>query len=300
MRALHTDDAIVPLGNDHALSAPFGTYRTADGEIAITIANDALFVRFAEAIGRPEWPRDARFATDAKRALHRNELRTEIEAQLGTLTSEQALALLRRAGIPVGPILGVRATAPGRGRESTGTGGNPYFHRRARREALPARAALRLLARGVPALRGAAARRPARRGRAPVGGPSRCRLPRRRAAPLLFRHAATGSDQPPCERDRRARVGEHGDGRRRQRPRPRRRSEGERHRHGEGRRGRQRLGERAQLEPLRHRRLLRAGGARARPHRVVDDEHHQARRAALGSRTDARHEPDRHRVPRRA
>jgi CoA:oxalate CoA-transferase len=108
MRALHTDDAIVPLGNDHALSAPFGTYCTADGEIAITIANDALFVRFAEAIGRPEWPRDARFATDAKRALHRNELRTEIETQLGALTSEQALARLRRAGIPVGPILGVR------------------------------------------------------------------------------------------------------------------------------------------------------------------------------------------------
>jgi CoA:oxalate CoA-transferase len=108
MRALHTDDAIVPLGNDHALSAPFGTYRTADGEIAITIANDPLFVRFAEAVGRPEWPRDARFATDAKRALHRNELRTEIEAELAALTSEQALARLRQAGIPVGPILGVR------------------------------------------------------------------------------------------------------------------------------------------------------------------------------------------------
>jgi CoA:oxalate CoA-transferase len=108
MRALHSDDAIESLGNDHALSAPFGTYRTADGEIAITIANDSLFVRFAEALGRPEWPSDSRFATDANRALHRAELRVEIEAELRALPSDQALARLREAGIPAGPLLGVR------------------------------------------------------------------------------------------------------------------------------------------------------------------------------------------------
>jgi CoA:oxalate CoA-transferase len=108
MRALYSDDAIEPLGNDHALSAPFGTYRTADGEIAIAIANDPLFVRFAEAVGRPEWPGDPRFATDAKRALHRAELRLEIEAELAALSSEQALARLRQSGIPAGPVLGVR------------------------------------------------------------------------------------------------------------------------------------------------------------------------------------------------
>jgi CoA:oxalate CoA-transferase len=108
MRALHTNDPIVPLGNDHALSAPFGTYRAADGEIAIAIASDPLFARFAEAVGRPEWPRDPRFATDAKRALHRDELRSEIEAELAAGTSEQALVRLRQAGIPAGPILGVR------------------------------------------------------------------------------------------------------------------------------------------------------------------------------------------------
>ena len=108
MRALHSDDAIEPLGNDHALSAPFGTYRTADGEIAITIANDSLFVRFAEALGRPEWPSDPRFGTDANRALHRAELRFEIEAELRALPSDQALARLGEAGIPAGPLLGVR------------------------------------------------------------------------------------------------------------------------------------------------------------------------------------------------
>jgi CoA:oxalate CoA-transferase len=108
MRALHSDEAIEPLGNDHALSAPFGAYRTADGEIAIAIANDPLFVRFSKTLGRPEWPSDLRFATDAERARHRAELRSEIEAELAALSSEQALTRLRDAGIPVGPLLGVR------------------------------------------------------------------------------------------------------------------------------------------------------------------------------------------------
>jgi CoA:oxalate CoA-transferase len=109
MRALHSDEPIEPLGNDHALSAPFGTYRTSDGEIAIAIANDALFERFADALGRREWPHQARFATDADRAHHRLELRSEIEAALDGLSSEDALTRLREAGIPAGPLLGVRA-----------------------------------------------------------------------------------------------------------------------------------------------------------------------------------------------
>src|SRR5436309_3449288 len=108
MRALHSDEPIEPLGSDHALSAPYGTYRTADGEIAIAIANDALFSRFAETLGRREWPRDPRFATDAERARHRVALRSEIEKALDGLSSDDALSRLREAGIPAAPLLGVR------------------------------------------------------------------------------------------------------------------------------------------------------------------------------------------------
>jgi CoA:oxalate CoA-transferase len=108
MRALHSEEPIEPLGSDHALSAPFGTYRTADGEIAIAIANDALFQRFAELLGRRDWPHDPRFATDADRARHRFELRAEIEDALDGLSSDDALTRLRDAGIPAGPLLGVR------------------------------------------------------------------------------------------------------------------------------------------------------------------------------------------------
>jgi CoA:oxalate CoA-transferase len=108
MRALHTAEAIKPLGNDHALSAPFGTYETADGTLAIAIASDPLFERFAQALGHPEWPADPRFARDAERARHRDALRAEIEAALAPLSRAQALERLQTAGIPAAPILSVR------------------------------------------------------------------------------------------------------------------------------------------------------------------------------------------------
>jgi CoA:oxalate CoA-transferase len=108
MRAIHTSQPIVPLGNDHALSAPFGTFATADEPIVIAIASDPIFERFALTLGHPEWPSDPRFATDTLRAEHRDELRVEIEEALEMLSRDAALALLESSAIPAGPLLGVR------------------------------------------------------------------------------------------------------------------------------------------------------------------------------------------------
>lgn len=108
MRALLTDDVIEPTGSHHAISAPFGTFATKDAPIAIAVANDALFVRLAEVLGHPEWPADPRFADDAARGRHRRALQGVIEESLAEMTREEALARLEAAGIPCGPILGVR------------------------------------------------------------------------------------------------------------------------------------------------------------------------------------------------
>jgi CoA:oxalate CoA-transferase len=113
MRALHTDEPIVPLGNDHAVSAPYGTYACADGEIVIAVANEPLFARLAAALGHPEWTADPRFARDDLRARHRHALRQEMEAVLATMSTEEALGLLVNAGIPAGPVLGVRQALAG-------------------------------------------------------------------------------------------------------------------------------------------------------------------------------------------
>lgn len=108
MRALMTDDVVEPTGSHHAISAPFGTFATNDKPVAIAIANDSLFVRFAQAAGHPEWADDPRFVTDDVRGRHRDELREAIEGWLSTFTRDDAIALLGAAGIPCAPVLGVR------------------------------------------------------------------------------------------------------------------------------------------------------------------------------------------------
>ncbi|MUN35276.1 CaiB/BaiF CoA transferase family protein [Actinomadura litoris] len=108
MRALHTDEPVLPTGGHHAISAPYGTFAAKDGTITIAVAGDALFARLAAVLDRPRWLEDERYATDAERGRNREPLRREVEAALAHLTCEQALALLAGAGVPCGPVLGVR------------------------------------------------------------------------------------------------------------------------------------------------------------------------------------------------
>ncbi len=66
--ALVTGDEAPRFGNAHASIVPYQTFRAADGWIAVAAANDGLFVRLCEALGRPELAADPRFATNPANA----------------------------------------------------------------------------------------------------------------------------------------------------------------------------------------------------------------------------------------
>ncbi|RFS87269.1 CoA transferase [Actinomadura spongiicola] len=108
MRALHTDEDIRPAGGHHAISAPYGTFAAKDGPIAIAVASDALFARLADVLDRPGWLTDERYGSDADRGRNRQELCRDVEEALADLTREEALTRLGEAGVPCGPVLGVR------------------------------------------------------------------------------------------------------------------------------------------------------------------------------------------------
>ncbi|CAM3557317.1 CoA transferase [Rouxiella silvae] len=95
------------LGNSHPISAPMDSYRAADGYLVIAVANDSLFRRLADSIGKPELTQDARFATDPQRLKHQYELRVLIEAWLHDKSIVEALALLDQFGIPAAPVWGL-------------------------------------------------------------------------------------------------------------------------------------------------------------------------------------------------
>lgn len=108
-RYLATGEVPQRMGNRHALSAPFGAYRTADGHVVIAILNEALFLKFAEAMGQPSLAADERFANDPTRAANEPALRERIEKWTRQLTTSQVVHALNEAGIPVAPIATVSA-----------------------------------------------------------------------------------------------------------------------------------------------------------------------------------------------
>ncbi|MGH2877739.1 MAG: CaiB/BaiF CoA transferase family protein, partial [Solirubrobacteraceae bacterium] len=109
MRALHSDEPIVPCGNDHAQTTPLGTYAAADGPVAIGVSNDRLFERLATALHRSDWLADPRFMPYPHRLPNREALRAEIEGELRRMTVAETVALLTAAGVPAAPVHDVRA-----------------------------------------------------------------------------------------------------------------------------------------------------------------------------------------------
>jgi CoA:oxalate CoA-transferase len=106
-RYLATGQVPQRVGNRHALSAPFGVYRTADGHAAIAVLNERLFEQFAATIGQPELAEDPRFQSDSERSTNEPALRSAIERWSSKLTSAEVVARLSEAGIPVAPIMNV-------------------------------------------------------------------------------------------------------------------------------------------------------------------------------------------------
>jgi glutaryl-CoA transferase len=94
-------------GNAHPNIVPYQAFKAADGWLAIAAPNDGLYGRLCEALGAPELASDERFATNAARVKHRDELIPLIEKQLGTRPAEDWLAALAQAGVPAGKIRSV-------------------------------------------------------------------------------------------------------------------------------------------------------------------------------------------------
>lgn len=93
-----------PLGARHPSVVPFDAFRTEDGHIVVAAGHDPIFRQFAEAVGRPDWVEDARFATLVDRLDHVDALKAEIETIFAAQTTDHWHRFLEAAGIPCGPI----------------------------------------------------------------------------------------------------------------------------------------------------------------------------------------------------
>ena len=101
---LNTGTVPHALGNRHPSIAPYETFPTMDGVLALAVGNDGQFRTLCGAIGEEALADDERFATNPARVANRDTLARLLEAQLSTRPTTQWVEVLRAAGVPCGPV----------------------------------------------------------------------------------------------------------------------------------------------------------------------------------------------------
>jgi crotonobetainyl-CoA:carnitine CoA-transferase CaiB-like acyl-CoA transferase len=92
------------LGNAHPMLVPYRVYQAADRPFNLGVGTDSLWQRFCAAVGRSDLAADGRFATNADRVRHRDELEPILEAHFASRPAAEWLARLEAARVPCGPV----------------------------------------------------------------------------------------------------------------------------------------------------------------------------------------------------
>lgn len=92
------------IGNRYESNYPTDTFRTKDGMIVIGAANDKLWQKLCEVMGKKELAMDERYDKNPKRVERYQEIKPIIEAWTLENSSEEVMDQLLEAGVPASPI----------------------------------------------------------------------------------------------------------------------------------------------------------------------------------------------------
>ena len=95
-------------GNGVGLS---NAYQTADGWVYIAANNDAMWKRISEALEKPEWLEDPRYATRADRKDHAADMEEELASWFSTRTTKETVDYLSSFSVPCAPVNTVEQAA---------------------------------------------------------------------------------------------------------------------------------------------------------------------------------------------
>jgi crotonobetainyl-CoA:carnitine CoA-transferase CaiB-like acyl-CoA transferase len=102
---LATGEEPLRTGNDHAIVAPYGLFRTKNGEVALAPSQEQSYQRLVEALGMPELRDDPRFATNDLRVANRRAINAAVEERLQSGTSDYWIERLNAAGVPCDRVM---------------------------------------------------------------------------------------------------------------------------------------------------------------------------------------------------
>jgi crotonobetainyl-CoA:carnitine CoA-transferase CaiB-like acyl-CoA transferase len=83
---------------------PFESFETTTGPIIVAAGNDRLFAKLAKVVGRPEWPADPRYATNAARVANKPALLAELARIFATASKDEWITRLEAEGVPCAVI----------------------------------------------------------------------------------------------------------------------------------------------------------------------------------------------------
>ena len=95
-------------GNGTGLS---NAYRTSDGWVYVAGSSNNIWPRVCDALDKPEWRDDARFAERRSRQDHASELEPELEAWFASRTTREAVDQLSAHSVPAAPVNTVEGAA---------------------------------------------------------------------------------------------------------------------------------------------------------------------------------------------
>lgn len=101
---LVTGDLPVRTGNAHPNITPYDTFETATGPIFLAIGSDRQFAGLCDMIGVSHLALDPRFADNAQRCGHRDELKHQLETALAGFEVDDLADRLIRNGVPCAPV----------------------------------------------------------------------------------------------------------------------------------------------------------------------------------------------------
>jgi crotonobetainyl-CoA:carnitine CoA-transferase CaiB-like acyl-CoA transferase len=92
------------LGNRHPTIAPYETFATADGDLALAVGNDGLWQAFCRAAELTDLAEDPRFASNALRLANYEALKPRLDAVFASRTRAEWTARLVEHGVPSGGV----------------------------------------------------------------------------------------------------------------------------------------------------------------------------------------------------
>ena len=92
-------------GSGTPMIAPYEAFPSRDAWVMIAAGSDALFAKCCAALGLAALPADPRFSSNPARVENRSALFETLASVTRTLSTEELLARLQKAGLPSAPIL---------------------------------------------------------------------------------------------------------------------------------------------------------------------------------------------------